>query len=328
MKALVTGASGFVGSHLCDLLVEKNYEVRCLVRKTSNLRWLDNKPVELFDGSLNDVESLNSAVQGMDYIYHVGGLVAARNYQEFLKGNRDGTNNLLEATLANAPNLKRFLFLSSLAAVGPSRSLNEPVDENTEKNPITSYGKSKAAAEDEVIKMMDKLPITIVRPPAVYGPRDYASADLFKVIKTGIGTLIGYTPKYTSIIHVSDLVRGIVDAAQADNTIGQIYFVSSEGFYTWKEIARCIQSGLGKKKLILIKIPHSLVLTIAGLSGSIGKITGKPRVFNYEKGVDFIQNYWICSIDKAKRDFGFRPLIELEDGMKQTAIWYKEQGWI
>lgn len=328
MKALVTGASGFVGSHLCDLLLEKNFEVRCLIRKTSNLRWLENKPFELFNGSLDDIETLNSAVRGMDYIFHVGGLVAARDYQEFLKGNCDGTKNLLDATLANAPNIKRFLFLSSLAAVGPSTSLIEPVNEDSERRPITSYGKSKAAAEEEVIKMMDKLPITVVRPPAVYGPRDYASADLFKVIKTGIGTLIGFTPKYTSIIHVSDLVRGILDAAEADNTIGQIYFVSHNGFFTWNEIARCIQSGLGKKKLILIKIPHPIVLSIAGLSGLIGKITGKPRVFNYEKGIDFIQNYWICSIDKAKKDFGFRPLIELVDGMKQTAIWYKEHGWI
>ncbi|HZV12723.1 MAG TPA: NAD-dependent epimerase/dehydratase family protein, partial [Candidatus Kapabacteria bacterium] len=169
MKALVTGTTGFIGSHLAEQLLSKGYDVRCLVRKTANLRWLENKPFELVYGGLSDMASLVAAVKDVDCIYHVAGLTAAKSREEFLRGNRDATRNLLEAAGENGNALKRFIYVSSQAAVGPSPTA-KPIDETFPYHPITAYGESKKAAEEEVQKFSSVFPITIVRPPAVYGP--------------------------------------------------------------------------------------------------------------------------------------------------------------
>lgn len=328
MKALVTGATGFVGSHIADLLIERGMEVRCIARKTSNLRWLENKPIEIIEASLSDIDSLKAAVKGVDYIFHSAGLVAARNYSEFLKSNRDGTVNLIEAAIQGSPNLQRFLYVSSQTAAGPSKSLERPNTEDMPCNPITSYGKSKKAAEDAVNSYSGKLPYTIVRPPAVYGPRDTATLQIFQTLKTGIGTMIGLKPKYISLVHSADLVRGIVDAAMSPVTIGKTYFVASEEVYNWDRLLDAMRDALGKKFILKVKIPHSVILSIAAISGFFGKFSDKPPVFDFEKGIDFIQNYWTCSTGNAMVDFGYRQQIPLEIGMKETVRWYREHKWL
>ncbi len=328
LKVLVTGATGFVGSHVADKLIEKGYEVKCIARKTSNLRWLENKPVEIIETSLNDKEKLKKAVEGVDYIYHIAGLVFAKDYDEFLKGNRDATKNIIEACAEVNPNLKRFLFVSSQTVCGPSPSLENPIDENYICKPLTSYGKSKKAAEDEVLKFKGTIPFTIVRAPAVYGPRDTATYDVFKLVKKGFGTLIGLNPKYVSLIHSDDLARGIIQAAESDRSIDQTYFVSSEKFYNWDEIIAAMAAGFGKKSVMKIKIPHAIVLSLAWISEQFGKLSSKPPVFNYEKGIDFIQDYWICSTQKAINDFGFQQKMSLENGMKDTINWYINNKWL
>ncbi len=328
MKALVTGASGFIGSQIVDYLLERGYEVSCTIRKTSNLRWLEGKPVKLIEAGLSDILALKQAVSGVDYVYHIAGLTAAKDYDTFLKANRDGTLNLLKAIEEVNPNLKRYLHCSSQTVCGPAESLNKPTTEDMPLKPITSYGKSKKAGEDEVVKFMDKFPITIVRPPAVYGPRDEDILGVFKAVNMGVGTLIGFSPKNISLIHSYDLARGIIEAAESDNTIGKAYFISSEKFYTWDQIMPIMKNALGKKFFIPIKIPHFLVLTIAGVSGFVGKFMKNPPVLNYEKGIDFIQENWICSVDRAKQDFAYSQQVSIEEGMKLTADWYKEHKWL
>ncbi len=327
-KALVTGATGFIGSHIADLLFERGYEVRCIIRKSSNLRWLAGKPYELIEASLNEPASLEKAAEGVDFIFHSAGLTAAKNYDEFLRGNRDGTRNLLEAASKASPDLQRFLFVSSQTAAGPSESLEHPIDEEAPCRPITSYGKSKKAAEDEVEKFSDSFPVTIVRPSAVYGPRDTAIFDVFKAVNAGLGTLIGFKPKYVNLVHSEDLARGIVDAAESGNTIGKTYFVSSNEFYNWHQLMDVMKDAFGKKKLLKIKLPHSLVLGLAALSGLLGKLSSKPPVFNYEKGIDFIQEYWTCSTGRAKADFGYQQKMSIESGMKNTVGWYRDNNWL
>lgn len=328
MKFLVTGATGFIGSHVADELSRRGFEVRCIIRKTSNLRWLEGKNFELTEASLDNPESLKKAMIGIDAVIHSAGLTAAKNYEEFLHGNRDGTGNLLHAAAEAAPGLRRFLYVSSQTAVGPSKSLDEPVTEESPCRPITSYGRSKLEAEREVLKMKDIFPVTVVRPPAVYGPRDTASFDIFKTIYKRFAPLIGLQPKYVSIIHSDDLARGIVDAATSDKSIGETYFISSEKFYNWNEINNYIIKAFNGRKALKIKIPHALVLSIAGISGFFGRFSNKPPVFNYEKGIDFIQEYWTCSVEKAKNDLGFNQKVSLEDGMAETAKWYLENGWL
>ncbi len=328
MKVLVTGATGFIGSHVADKLLAKGYDVRCIARKTSNLRWLDGKNFEIVEASLDNPESLIKAVEGVDYVYHVAGLTFARNYEEFLKGNRDATANLISVVEKHAPNIKRFLFVSSQTVVGPAKSLYEPVDETTPRNPITSYGRSKKEAEDVVLSYKDKIPFTIVRAPAVYGPRDTAIYDIFRTVKMGLGTMVGFRDKYISLIHSEDLSRGIIEAAESEKTKDEIYFVSSEEFYTWKQLINIIAEKMNKKFVLKIRLPHFIVLTVAAISEFLGKFSDKPPVFNYEKGIDFIQDYWICSTEKAKRDFGYRQMMSIEDGMQNTIEWYKQNKWL
>lgn len=328
MKALVTGATGFIGSHLADLLNEKGYEVRCTIRKTSSLKWLEGKPFELVEASLSDKESLKKAVEGVDYVFHVAGLTYAKNYDDFLKGNRDGTKNLLDAVLEVNPGIKRFVFVSSLTVAGPSKSLENANTEDMTLKPLTSYGKSKKAAEEEVLRLKDKLPITIIRPPAVYGPRDTEIYSIFKAAKAGIGTLVGLKPKYVSLVHSADLVKGCLMAAECDAAEGNTYYITADNYYNWSELTEIIKKALGKKFVLKLKLPHFFVLSLAAISGFIGKFQKKPPVFNYEKGIDFIQDYWTCSAQKAKQDFNYEPVYSVEEGIQQTINWYKENNWL
>ncbi len=328
MKILVTGATGFIGSHLVDYLLDLGYDVRVTIRKTSNLQWLKNKNIELVEANLNSIEDALNAVKDVDYIYHVAGLVAANNYNEFLKANRDVTENLLKACEQANQNLQRFILVSSQTASGPSSSLDNPQTEDDIPKPITSYGKSKLEGEKVAISFMNKLPITIVRPPAVYGPRDPAIKDVFKIVNKGIATLIGFDDKFVSLIYIKDLVRGMVLAGESNISEGQIYFITSHQFYTWNEIMDTMKIAMDKKHLIKVRIPHSLVLAMGAISEFLGKFSNKPPVFDYEKAIDFIQKYWICSPEKARRDLDFVSEVPLEDGLTETAQWYKSMKWI
>jgi nucleoside-diphosphate-sugar epimerase len=328
MKVLVTGATGFIGSHVADLLQDYDADIHCIARSTSNMQWLKGKPFTIVNASLSAPDSLIPAVKDAEMIIHVAGLTAAKNDLEFMRGNRDATRNLVEAAKAHAPKLKRFLHVSSLTVTGPSPSLQYPVNEDTPCRPITAYGISKKAAEEVVQEFMQDMPITIVRPPAVYGQRDTAVLTFFQTVARGIAPLIGFDQKRVSLIHGLDLASGIIEAAMSKNTVGKTYFVSSEQFYSWEEIARITQQALGKKSLITLRIPHPLVMGIAGISEFFGKFSSKPPVLNFEKGKDITQRYWICSIEKAKKDFGFRQKIDLENGIKQTVEWYLQHKWL
>ncbi len=327
MNVLVTGATGFVGSHVVDALLEKGHAVRYIARSTSNLRWLEGKDVTRVDGSLFDVASLRHAVDGVDIVIHVAGLTAARNEEEFRRGNFEATRNLLDAVRSYNPGLGRFVHVSSLAVVGPSASVQQPVNETSPLRPITAYGRTKKLAEDAVREAVD-IPSTIIRPPAVYGPRDEAILTFFQTVNRGLATYIGFGDKSVSLVHVRDLARGIVMAAFHENAIGQTYFISSDEFYTWPQIATLTGAVMGKRRLLSLRLPHAAVLGIAGVVGSLGKIMGKPPVLDFEKGRDLIQPYWICSTQKAREEIGYRQEISLHEGISETVEWYRSRRWL
>lgn len=327
MKVLVTGATGFVGSHVVDVLLERGHQVFYIARSTSNLRWLEGKAATRVDGSLFDVKSLRPAVEGMDVVIHVAGLTAAKNEAEFMRGNRDATQNLLDAIRAYVPTLTRYVHISSLAVCGPAAQLDEPITEDSPLHPITAYGRTKKLAEQCVTACSD-IPWTIVRPPAVYGPRDEAILTFFQTINKGLASFIGFDDKRISLVHVRDLARGIVDAAFADAAVGQSYFISSDETYTWDQISAVTASIMGKRKLLRIRLPHAVVLSIAGTVGFFGKLAGKPPVLDYEKGIDLTQKYWICSTMKARRELGYRQEMSLADGIRDTVDWYRGASWL
>jgi dihydroflavonol-4-reductase len=326
MQALVTGGSGFIGSHLVELLISKGYSVRCLLRKSSSTAWLQGLPIEIVYGDIFDVPALENAVNGVDYVYHSAGLTKAKKKEDYYKANVDGTHNLLEAVIKMNPSLKRFVFISSQTAVGPSPTAS-PVTEDAPANPITTYGRSKRQAEEVVMAAKDKLAVTITRPPAVYGPRDKDIFEFFNTMRSGLQPVAGFGEKFVSLIHVTDLVRGIVMAGESPAAAGQTYFISSSRVYGWDEIGKISRQVLGRKALT-IRIPEWGIYTVSAFAEFFSLFSSKPALINFEKAKDMVQDYWTCDSAKARRDFGYEQLISAEEGIKGTIAWYVKEGWM
>jgi dihydroflavonol-4-reductase len=324
--AVITGANGFVGSHLVDLLLDKKYKVRCLVRKTSNMRWLEGKNIETIDTGLFDTQGVRKAFNGASYIFHVAGVVKSKKPEGYFKGNVDTTRNLLETALEFKDNIKRFLIVSSQTATGPSLDGN-PVNEETECHPITTYGRSKLAEEKLARTYMDRLPITICRAPAVYGERDSEILIFFKTFNKGLMTTIGFNEKKISLIHVIDLVNGFYLAAINDKSKNQVYFISSEKYYTWEEIGEVTSKIIGKNP-VKLKVPHSIVFSIASIAQFFAAFSSRPATLNIEKAKDITQTSWTCDTRKAVKDLDYHQNISIEEGIKRTVDWYKGMKWI
>jgi len=324
--AVVTGANGFVGSHLVDLLLEKGFSVRCIVRRSSNLRWLEGKNIQLFKCGLFDKAGLAVALSGANYIFHVAGIVKSKTREGYFKGNVESTKNLLEIALNNRSTLKRFLIVSSLTVTGPAKD-NNPVNENDECKPLTTYGKSKLEQERLTLSYKDEIPVTICRGPAIYGERDTEIFIYFQNYARGLSTTIGFDKKILSLIHVIDMVNGLYLAATSGKAIGEIYFISSEKFYSWKEV-NSVTAKVLSKRAIVIPVPHFIVYTIASIAQLFSIFSSKAATLNIEKAKDLVQHAWICDTSKAMRDFGFRQNISIEEGVKRTCEWYKKMKWI
>jgi dihydroflavonol-4-reductase len=327
ITALITGATGFIGSQLVDELLKKDNKIKCFVRKNSNLKYLKDKPVDLVYGDYFDKNSLIAALKDVDYVYHVAGVTFARKKEDFYKGNVEATRTLIQTCYEVNPAIKRFVHVSSQAAVGPSKDKNNPIDETAECFPLTNYGKSKLEAEKIVTGYFDKMNCTIVRPPAVYGPRDVAIFEYFKTMNNRIQPLIGFGDKLVSLIHSYDLVQGIILAAESNISVSNIYFISSEKFYSWKEVGEITEKILSKKSFT-IRIPHFAVYIVGAFAEFFSLFSSKPAILNLEKCSEITQSYWICSVDKAIRDLGFRESLTLEQGIQNTVEWYINNGWI
>lgn len=326
MRVLITGATGFIGSHLAEALHAKGYELRVILRSTSNRRWIEHLPIEYLEGDIHDENMLSRAVDGVDYIYNLAGVTKARNEAEYFRSNHEATRKLLIATIAQSTKIKRFVHISSQTVTGPSLD-GKPVDETTPCQPITAYGRSKLEAEKECLKLMSTLPVTIVRPPAVYGPRDKDIYEFFKTMKMGIHPLIGFSDTYVSLIHVRDLVGGILLAGEHRKSVGGTYFISSERFYNWKEVGD-LTSKIMEKSAIRIRVPVALVYGISVIAEIAAFFSRKPALLNREKARDLVQRAWTCSIAKAKAELGYRERLTIEEGIQDTVTWYRENGWL
>lgn len=326
LTAVVTGASGFVGSHLVDFLLEKNYKVRCIVRKTSNLRWLEEKNIEIHTCELTDKDGLRKIFNGADYIYHVAGVVKSKKTEGYFKGNVETTKALLDAALEYRDKIKRFLIVSSQTSSGPSL-FNKPTNEEAPCKPITTYGRSKLAQEEVAKTYMDKLPITICKVAAVYGERDTEIFIFFKTFSKGLMTTIGLHDKQVSLLHVSDVVRGLYLAAISEKSVNQTYFITSEKYYTWKEVGD-VTSKVMNKKAFKVKVPHFIVFVIAAIAQFFSIFSSKAATLNIEKGRDITQSAWISDYRKAHEHFGFKQEISLEEGVRRTVEWNKQMKWL
>jgi len=325
--ALVTGATGFIGSHLAEKLLNEGFRVRALVRPASDLRWIKGLELELLSGSLHDSRFLEQAVSGTDYIFHLAGAVKAKDPKDFYFHNTQATMNLARAAMTAAPGLKRFFFASSQAAAGPAETLERLVCERDACRPLSDYGKSKLQAEQELLGLSDKLPLTIVRPPSVYGPRDTEVLTYFRWIKRGFALLPGLRTRYANLIHVADLANGIIAAARSQDSAGKTYFLAEDRSYSWDQISDTIAGCLGKK-IIKLHIPLQLAHLSAMFNEAGAYALNKPAMLTRQKVKEISQLYWTVSSQAAQKDFGFQCRYDLAKGIAETAKWYKEQGWI
>ena len=327
---LVTGANGFIGSHLTEALLARGCRVRCMVRRTSNLTFIRHLPVEWVYAALEDGKELRVAVGGVDAVCHCAALTRALDEETFLRINTRGVEALARACLEANPRLRRFLFVSSVAAAGPSDGPGDVVDELRPPRPVTWYGRSKLAAEQALQSVAaaedGRLPVTIIRPAAVYGPRDKDFRPYFRAIRLHLNLQLGRSVRCVSLIYVCDLVDLLLRALEDERAVGQIYFGCGQAS-TYAELAETIARVLHKRP-VRINVPLVALGLLAAASKVKGRLTGRPALLNEQRLLDIRQRSWLYSGDKARQELGFVAKYDLETGVRETAEWYRREGWL
>jgi nucleoside-diphosphate-sugar epimerase len=328
MRVLLTGGSGFLGSYVAEKLTISGHQVRALVRPKSERRFLEKLAgIEFAPGSVEDKASLKPAVDGVDAVVHVAGVVKARTPAEFFAVNAEGTQNLLDAALARG-GIKRFVYVSSLAAVGPSLD-GTPVPETAEPRPVTHYGRSKLEGERRVLAAKGALPVTVIRPPLIYGPRDRETLAFFTSVKNGVLPMMGDGLNTLSVVYGEDCADAIAKAATAvDAPSGKAYFVEDGSVYVWKEALKDVEAAMGKRAFIRFGMPMGAVKVAAAASQLWGKVTNTAQMLTLDKVNELKQTHWVCSGEGARRDLGWTPKTTWAQGVKAAVDWYRAEGWL
>ncbi len=326
MRVLVTGGSGFLGSHVVEQLVKMGHSVRALVRTSSNRKFLQTlKGVELAEGSVENASAVEEATKGVDAIVHAAGLVKARNQAEFWATNVEGTKNLLEGAKKHAPGLKRFVFVSSLEVSGPAAG-GLPVG-LAQELPMSTYGRSKLEAERLVKSAKDILPVTILRPTAVYGPRDNEMVEVFRSVSRGMLPISGDGMAKLTFVYGPDCAMACVRAIEADVPSGSVYFVSDGHVYVWREALEDVEAALGKRAFVRVGIPFAVLDAVSLGVEAYGRIRNKAVMLTREKA-KVVRESWVCGIEETTRDLGWKPEVMWREGTKLTADWYRREKWL
>lgn len=325
MKALVTGATGFIGSHLAEELARRRWEVRCLVRRTHRLGWIENLDVELVRGDCRDKPSLGPAVDGVDFVFHLAGLINALRWEEYHEANVAGTKNLLEAVAERNPGLVKFLYVSSISAAGPSKK-GQVLTEDDPCLPITDYGRSKRAAEKAVQAFAGKFPCVVIRPPNVLGPRQQELRETVRLAKRRITPLVGTGEPRTSICYVGDVVEALILAAASPQAAGRTYFLAYPRPYAWAEVIAAIQEAVGIHSSF-VKIPYAVQWLAAIAAEAAARLTRqKPRLTRATVTASR-KYYWIYDGSRFERELGFMPRTDLREAIRRTITWNEDHGW-
>jgi nucleoside-diphosphate-sugar epimerase len=255
-------------------------------------------------------------------VFHVAGAVAARSAGDFMRTNRDGAARIARA--AARAGVARFVLVSSLAATGPSQP-QATVDERTPPRPVTEYGRSKLAGEQAVRET--GVPLTVVRPPAVYGPRDRAFLTAFRAAARGLLPLPGDGRRRITLVHVRDLAQALIAAASCDRTLGRTYHAGNPEPVTQQELAAGIGRALGRPVRTLT-LPGRIVRPLLTLSGVLARLAGGVPLLDGDKANELLAPGWVCSSEALRVDAGWRPAIPLAAGLVETAASYRELGWL
>jgi len=326
LKVLVTGGTGFLGSHLIQRLAKKGEKVRALVRKTSNIDYLKQLDVEIYPGDITDKNSVREAVKGVDLVYHIAALFRQSRFPDrvYREVNVQGTRNMLEASYEEG--VKRFVHCSTIGVLG--HIANPPANENTPYNPGDVYQKTKCEGEKIALKFFKdkKFPVTIVRPTAIYGPGDTRLLKLFKYASSGKMIILGDGNIFYHLVYVEDLVTGFELCAQKENAVGEIYIIGGDKYLTLNKLVDLIAKVLG---VSLLKV-HFPVFPVKALSILCEKVCIPLRVEPplHRRRVDFFTKSRAFDISKAKKELGYKPEFDLERGLELTADWYRERGFL
>lgn len=340
-RVLITGAAGFIGFHLSKRLTtgDTKYDVHCLVRKTSRIDRLQPFGATLHYTDLTDARALEAAIRAVDspdIVFHLAGCVRAPSPEKFLAVNKGGLENLVNACLKTCKTPPLIVFVSSLAAVGPSRDGTLKTERDIPE-PISPYGKSKLAAEQFLASVARQIPSTVVRPGIVFGEADTMNLELFRTIqKLGICPIPGWRDKKHSWIHAEDLAQVLLSAAESgermqteslesSNCGKGIYFAAAKEKLPLSELGRIAGHTLGRQKTTAFRCPPVAVLAVSSFYEMRKRMTGKDQPFDWDKAYEARYN-WLCSSQKAAEQLGFQPATSFEQRMKQTIHWYRENG--
>jgi nucleoside-diphosphate-sugar epimerase len=322
MKALVTGATGFVGSHLAEALCRRGDEVTALVRSPRKAAALAPLGVRIVAGDLDDAGSLASAVEGQEVVFHVAGLVAARTEDEFMHCNRDGSASLVAA--AAGAGESRFVLVSSMAAGGPAEP-GRPLLGTEPPRPVTAYGRSKLAAEAAVTA--GTLPWVIVRPPTVYGPRDREVLKVFRMARLGLAPVFGDGSQQLSAVHAADLASALIAVGTASATVGKIYYACHPEVVTSAEFVRAVGSAMGRRPF-LVPVPGPVGRALLTVTEASARIAGRTTILTRDKANEFFQQAWTGNPGPLELDAGWHAAHDLESGLADTYRWYRSAGWL
>ena len=334
MKVLITGASGFIGSFLVDEALQKGWEVWAGVRKNSNKSYLTNPSIHFIDLNYSDPTALlqqlkiHRSIHGAwDYIIHNAGITKCADKSDYQRINYLYTVHLIQALLNSGNTPRKFLYMSSMGAVGPGDEHNgKPLNHSIKPNPISEYGRSKLRSE-EFIRSLSDFPWIILRPTGVYGPRESDYYVMLKMIKAGFDVSVGLKQQLLNFIYIKDLTRVCFTALES-SLLKRTWFVADGEIYTSKAFSNLIQETLSIKRILTIRIPLSIVKVVSIVSGVVSRLTGKPTLLNPDKYRVLKQRNWTCDITELERDLNFKPQYNLRKGMEETIAWYKKNGWL
>lgn len=339
-RVLVTGASGFIGTNLAERLVARGDDVTCLVRNTSNTSALAPLGVRFAVGDVRDADAMRAAVERTDVVYHLAGLVTAFRARDLMAVNAEGFRNVV-AACAQGPTPPVLISVSSLAAAGPS----PPERARTESDPprpVSHYGRAKRAAELIAEEYAARVPITIVRPPIVFGEGDPLMRNVFRsIFRYGVHVALGVARSHYSLIHVRDLVDSLVLGAERGTRLGAdpadasqspppgYYFVATEEQPTFAELGLLIGRSLGRRSVRILRSSGPVLLwSAAALAEVAARLRGQPYIFNLDKAREAVAGHWVCSPSTIRHDLGFSPQAPIMDRLRQTADWYRQQNWL
>jgi len=327
MKVLLTGANGFVGSHILDQLLARQTAVVVLLRPNSDRRFISSQlsQVQICTGGLDQPATLDAALEGVTHVIHCAGATKALNAEGFLAVNQLGTRNLVAAVNRRGSQIQRFVHISSLAAAGPATS-DHPRREKDSPAPVSDYGRSKLAAEREVTERCQPA-WSIIRPSAVYGPRDGEFLRLFKAARAHLLPRFGGGRQQLTLVYVGDLAGAVVAALTHPNAAGETFFAGSPEVVTAAELAQNIATTLGVRTVPL-PLPNAVLWLACQWAEGVSRLTKKANVLSAQKYAELVTPGWVCDVSRLRGELGFECRTTLREGLARTRDWYQAEGWL